>query len=166
LIPVTVMYGLSLLADSVLLALDRSHIAFRLTLLNTVLAIGGFVVGLHWGVIGVAASYAIVTIPICTWRLLILNRLAGVSLGRFCATLSRVVQAVVLMATACLATRMALTALGTSAVRELVTVIVVGVATYTGATYWRNPALIAEIKSLMAGNRPAATTAAIDDQMP
>ena len=45
----TLTYGLSSLADGLLLALDRSHLVFRLTLLNALLAVGAFIVGLRWG---------------------------------------------------------------------------------------------------------------------
>ena len=148
---VAVTYGLSTLAASVLMALDRSHLVFRLTLLNTLLAIGAFVVGLQWGVVGVAACYAGVTIPCNAAEVLIVNRIVGIKGGSFVRALSGVIQAVLLMAAACWLTAEGLARSGVPASLQLAIVVLTGVLTYALATWWRNRGLVDEITSLRPG---------------
>jgi len=157
---VTVAYGLSMLADNVLLSLDKANLVFRLRLLNTVLAIGAFVVGLQWGVVGVAASYAVVTIPMNLWRVFLANMYLGVSLPRFARSLARTVEASLGMALICWFARVGLSDGNARPWVQLVVVVATGIVVYGAWTYLRNREVVDDFVSLIARRRRKSDSAA------
>lgn len=156
---VTLSRGLSLLADNMLNALGRPNLVFRLTLLNMLLAIGAFVLGLQWGVVGVAACYAAVAIPINLVTVHFVNRMVGVSLWSWLRSISGVTQAVVLMGATCWLCREALLSTELSPSMRLATVVLIGIVTYLAATWWRARDVIQDIRTLVRGRRAAPAAA-------
>ncbi len=146
---VTIAAGLSTIADAILLALNRPGILFRLTLINTILVVGAFVLGLRWGIVGVAASYAVVTIPIYLARVALVNRMVEVSTGMFLRAISGLVEATLMMTVVCWLSREALIHVGLSNPLRLVAVILIGVLTYCAGIVWRDRELIGEVKSVL-----------------
>jgi O-antigen/teichoic acid export membrane protein len=142
---VTITFGLSAISNNMLNALGRPHIVFRLTLLNTVLAIGAFVLGLQWGIVGVAACYTAVTIPINVLGVSLINGMLGISLREFVRSLSGVAEATLFMAIVCVITRQGLMKMGVAAAPRLVLVIMVSTVVYMAATLWRNRGVIGEL---------------------
>ena len=74
---VTLMQGFTAVAERVLLALGHAHTLLRFSMVRTVLAIGAFAVGLHWGIVGVAAAYAAVTVPVQAYLTTLVTRTLG-----------------------------------------------------------------------------------------
>ncbi len=109
---VTIAAGLSYMADTVLVALNRPGVVFRFALANSILAVGAFVIGLQWGIVGVAASYAAVTIPIYLVRVALVNRMVGVSVGTFLRSVAGIVEATFMMTFVCWFSREALIQVG------------------------------------------------------
>ena len=54
-----------------LLAVDRTHTVFRLSVVTTVVTVSAFFIGIRWGIVGVAVCYAVATTPV---QLLYLHR--------------------------------------------------------------------------------------------
>jgi O-antigen/teichoic acid export membrane protein len=145
---VTLMQGFTAVGDRVLLALGHAHILLRFSAVRTVLAIAAFVVGLQWGIVGVAACYAIVTVPVQAYLTVLVTRMLGVGQLDVLRSISGVAQASLVMFALCLGARELLldTALGPGA--RLVAVIGVGIASYGLALRWRGPDVLAEFKKL------------------
>ena len=95
-------------APRLLAAVDRTHSILRLSGLSTVVTVASFAVGLHWGIVGVAACYAIVTTPV---QLLYLRKAAHVLHARLRDLLAALAVPFVVggtMTIVCLLTRKAL----------------------------------------------------------
>ncbi len=151
---------------AILLALNRPGIVFRLTLVNTILAVGAFVlIGLRWGIVGVAASYAVVTIPIYLARVVLVNRMVGVSrLERSCAPSRGSCEATLMMTFVCWLSREALIHAGLSTPLRLVAVILIGALTYCAGIVWRDRELIGELKSLLPRRARCGVAATASDR--
>jgi O-antigen/teichoic acid export membrane protein len=150
---VGILQSLQTLTGEVLLALDRSGLLLRFTALWFVCSVAAFAVGLRWGVVGVATSYAVATAlvePIRTW---ITSRALGVSPWRVVGALAGVAQASAIMAVAVLGARAALVACGLPAGPRLTLLVVVGGVVYLACCLWRAPEVAAEIKNTIAGRR-------------
>ena len=80
---VGLIQSLQTLSGEVLLALNRAGTLFRFTMLWFVGNVVAFVVGLHWGILGVATAYAIATVLIEPVRAYATTRALGIPLWRF-----------------------------------------------------------------------------------
>ena len=98
---VGLIQSLQTLSGEVLLALDRSGTLLRFTMLWFVGSVGALVLGLRWGIVGVAACYAAATLALEPLRTYLTTRALGISLWRFPASLSGVAQATAVMAAIC-----------------------------------------------------------------
>ena len=54
--PLAIAQSLAALASTTLLARDRTKTIFRCSVVGTILVLSAFIIGLHWGIIGVAAG--------------------------------------------------------------------------------------------------------------
>ena len=146
---VTIVSGLAAMAESIMLGLGRAGLVLRLGLANTTLAIGAFVVGVQWGVIGVAACFAAVMIPLGLVRVVLVNRMVGVSTRTCIRAVSGIAEATLLMAVVCWLSLQGLEQTDLSTPLRLLAVVLIGFVTYVGVVAWRDPALVAEIKGLL-----------------
>jgi O-antigen/teichoic acid export membrane protein len=150
---VGLLQTLQFLNPAVLQALDRTSLLFRWTLVSYAAAVIAFVIGLQWGIVGVAAAFLVaasITEPTFAW---ITGRLVGVGLRRLARDLAGVGQATILMAAAVLITRISLLEAGVAAAARLGTEVVVGALVYVGACYWREPAVVDELRRLRSAPR-------------
>lgn len=150
---VTLAYAVTSIAYRTLLAVGRPDIALRFSAANAVLAVGAFVVGLHWGIVGVAAAYTIVTVPLQALLVVLVTRVIGMPLGRFARGLAPVTQVAAVMTAACWLTREGLIQLGLSEAPRLVVVVLVGLLVYLPLAAWRSPELVAEIRNIRSRRR-------------
>lgn len=151
-----VIQSLQTLHGEILLALDRSGWLLRFTALWFVVTVAALAIGLNWGVIGVAACYAIATAliePVRTW---ITSRALGISPWRFFASLGGVMQAATVMAGAVLLLRTALVAVDAPAIARLVFLVVAGAGVYGICCLWRVPELKQEVVSAIGRRRGGA----------
>jgi PST family polysaccharide transporter len=75
----TVMFVLAALTGSLVLAVGRADWELRWSLVTMVVAIVFFSVGLHWGIVGVAAAYLILGLVLNPIRFLIIQRLVPIT---------------------------------------------------------------------------------------
>lgn len=144
---VGLIQSLQTLSGEVLLALNRAGTLLRFTMLWFVGSVGAFVLGLHWGILGVATSYAVATALIEPVRTYVTTRALGIPVRRFVGSLSGVAQATAAMAVIVLGARAALVAAGVPAAARLVLLALLGAGVYAAACLWRAPEVTLEIKS-------------------
>ena len=106
---------------------------------------------LQWGVLGVAACYAIATALLEPLRAYLTTRALGIPLRRFVAAFGGVVQASALMALVVFLLRQALISAGFEPAARLLLLVPVGVAAYVAACVVRAPEVTGRAQS-----RPAA----------
>jgi len=140
----------------VLQAQGKTRLVFRY---SCVLFAGGliaFIVGLQWGIVGVAACFAAVNVVVQPAYLHLTARSMEISLGQCGRALSGVVQATVVAIAAALITRGLLVADGAPATLRLVATIAAATALYGFALIWRAPDVVSELRDL----RPRRSTPA------
>ena len=139
-------------------ALDHTSLLLRWTLFSYGAAVVAFVIGLQWGITGVAAAFAIsaaITEPTYAW---ITGRLIGVGLGQLARDLSGIAQATAALASAVLPTRFLLSETGLPVWVRLLVEVAVGAAVFALVFKWRARSIIDEIRSL---RRPSAAGALV-----
>jgi len=155
---VGLIQSLQTLCGEVLLALGRANWLLRFTALWFLASLASFVVGVQWGVTGVAACYALATILVEPLRTYITARALGTSPWRFVTALGGVAQASALMAAFLLVARSALVAAGVPAPGRLVLLVAGGATVYVASCLWRAPEVTAEIRvALGRTQRPPAS---------
>jgi hypothetical protein len=109
----------------------------------------------QWGIVGVAAAYAIVTALIEPVRTYLTTRALGISFWRFVGAFRGIAQATAVMACATFAARAALVTAGVPPAARLVLVIAVGAVVFVAACLWRAPEVTVEIRGALRRRRPA-----------
>lgn len=156
------LQSLQRLNSSVLQARDQTDKLFRFAILASVANVAAFAVGLQWGIVGVAAAYALTNTalqPFYTW---LTARSVELPLRTVAGELSGVVQAAVLMAAVALGTRLLLVAEAVPPAARLVIVASTGIAVFAGACAWRAPEVVEEIRDIRRrrGSAPDGLTEA------
>jgi O-antigen/teichoic acid export membrane protein len=159
---VGIVQAVQVINMDILLARGRSRTMFRFALVVTASHVAAFAIGLEWGVIGVAAAYAISTTLVEPAQTVLAARALHVSPMIFVRAIFGVFQAAAGMCLAVLALRVALVDAGVPAEARLALCIVVGVAVYGVLSLWRVPELAAEVRDLVSRRRrrPAPLVAA------
>ena len=138
----------------------RTDIQFRWQIFASISYVLSFIVGLRWGIMGVATSYAIVWTVLMFPSLLIPFRLVGLSLKTFFLTLWPMTWYGLVMVAVTGGWLHSLHLLGIqNAVVGLVTTAVIGAVVYTGLVLWRKPPVLYELSSTLEGSaRPLVRT--------
>jgi O-antigen/teichoic acid export membrane protein len=139
---------LTYLDRSLIVALGRPRLALRVTALAVALRLIGYIVGVQFGVVGVAAGLSVTSIVFWPYRLVVLRRLAGVSIGRYARQLRTAVVATCVMLPAVLLVRSVLQG-HVSAWELLGAEVVAGGAAYTIALAVVDRASIREVIDLV-----------------
>jgi O-antigen/teichoic acid export membrane protein len=132
---------------STMQAMGRPGVMLRFRLFSTPVTLIAFVIGLHWGVVGVAASFAVsrfVVTPVSTY---ITCRTLGVSVG-YVRGEALVVGLALIMAAAVEIARIALVHAGVPAPARLAIVVPFGIVVYGGLLYVAAPTVIDELRML------------------
>jgi O-antigen/teichoic acid export membrane protein len=146
-----ILQGVQLLQWSVLQARGRAGTMLRFAFASTIVNVGAFAIGLEWGIVGVAAGFAIartIMVPVITH---LTARELGLRLGDFPRALWTVVQASAAMVAALLLARYGLIEAGVPAGVRLAVLVVLGVLSYAGWLLWRAPDVMRELRTLRAG---------------
>jgi PST family polysaccharide transporter len=127
-------------------AVGRPEVTFWTQLASLCLTPIAVVIGVHWGIEGVAACFVIgqliaVEVPI----FVMVFRQLRLSVRTVAARLAGVVASSVVMAIACLAARSALETLGVPMAGRAALVIVVGAVVYVPALWWLAPHISHEV---------------------
>jgi O-antigen/teichoic acid export membrane protein len=148
---VGILQAVQNLNEDVLMALDRTRRMLGYMILWSVSNLAAFVIGLHWGIVGVAAAFAIAGTVLAPVSLVLTGRTAFVRLKEFAVNLAPVVQAAIVMAVVVLAAKVGLVSAGVSPTLRLLMLIPLGIAVYVPLAMWRLPDVVAELRRL----RPA-----------
>lgn len=114
------------LNSSVLQAADRTELMLRYAIITVIADVVAFVVGAHWGIIGIAIAYAITTTMIAPLYFQLAARSVGLTAFGFLREMSGILQASALTGLVALGTREGLLALGAGPAARLVVVAAVG----------------------------------------
>jgi O-antigen/teichoic acid export membrane protein len=142
---VGLLQSLQRMNSSILAARDHTQALLRYSVIVLVASVAAFVGGLHWGVVGVAAAYAIsstIVEPYYTWITL---RAVEMSVSTFLRSLRGVVEASVAMVAAVLTVRLFLIEAGIPPAARLALCILVGALVYFPVCAWRTPELVREL---------------------
>jgi O-antigen/teichoic acid export membrane protein len=145
---VGLLQSLQGLNGTVLRAVDRTATLLRYAVIVLVASLVAFVVGLPFGVLGVAVAYAVSSTLVEPYYAWLTTRALGTTLRTYLAALSGVTQAAVLMLAVVLAARAGLLAIDAPAGVRLLACIVVGIAAFGVSALWRAPELARELREL------------------
>ena len=128
-------------------AMGRPGVMLRYRLISTPVTLAAFALGLHWGVVGVAASFAISRFLLTPLSTFVTCRTLGCSFG-YVRGEAYVVGLAVLMAVAVAVARAALVHAGVPAAARLAIVVPFGIAVYGGLLLLFAPRVTAELRML------------------
>lgn len=128
-------------------AMGRPDVMLRFRLFSTPLTVLGFVIGLHWGVVGVAASFAITRFIIAAPQTYITCRTLGVS-WVYVRGEALITGLALVMAGAVALALFGLTEAGVPAGARLAIVIPFGILVYGGLLLLFAPRVIGELRTL------------------
>ncbi|MGH3004340.1 MAG: MOP flippase family protein [Gaiellaceae bacterium] len=140
--------------SSVLQACNRTGTLFRFSIVASTMNVTAFAVGLQWGIVGVAAAYALTNTflqPFYTW---LTARTVGLSFASTMRSVSGVVQASLLMAGGVFLTRALLLEEGVADAASLAVCVVVGLTLIVPFMAWRAPDVVTEIRGVIRRKRP------------
>ena len=152
---VGIVQALQALNSDILMARDRARTLFRFSLVVTASHVIAFAVGLQWGVVGVAAAYAISTTLVEPIQTVLTARCLGVSPMVFFRSVGRVFQAALGMCVVVLAVRQGLLDAGVEPVVRLLVSIAAGAVAYGFLCLWRVPELMDEVRGFIGRRAPA-----------
>jgi O-antigen/teichoic acid export membrane protein len=160
---VGIVQALQSLTVDILMSRGKARTIFRFSLVLTTVHLVAFIVGLQWGMIGVAVAYAISTTLVETQLTVLAAKALEISPMRFIRAVSGPFQAAIGMCVVVLGVRVAL--LDAAPLPRLLACVLVGALVYAVLCVWRAPELTEEIRGLIRrrmGSRatPVTPTAA------
>jgi O-antigen/teichoic acid export membrane protein len=150
-----ILQSVQLLQWSVLQARGRAGTLLRYAIVSTAVNVAGFAVGLHWGLVGVAAGFAVARTVMVPFITRLTCREVGLRLSDYPRALASVLRASAVMVAALLLARYGLVHAGLPAAARLPALVLVGIASY-GAYLWCSaPDVMRELKALRKGSAEA-----------
>ncbi|HSC92511.1 MAG TPA: MOP flippase family protein [Gaiellaceae bacterium] len=143
---VGLLQSLQSLNSSILQATGRAGILLWYSFVALTLSLVGFVGGLHWGIVGVAAGYAVASVFIESYYTLLTARALDLPFRSVLANLSGVAQASAGMLVCVLALGTVLPDMADAA--RLAILVAAGVLSYAVFCLWRAPEVLAEARGL------------------
>jgi len=150
---VGLIQSLQTLNGDVLLALGRARTIFRYTVVWFAAGVASFVIGLQWGIVGVAAAYAIASLFVEPFNAYLTARAVGLSMWTFVRGFAGVAQAATVMFVAVVAVRVTLLHAGVGTGIRLVLVILTGFIVYVPMCAWRARDVADELRYVRARTR-------------
>jgi PST family polysaccharide transporter len=130
-------------------ALDRAGALLAFMIFSATLTVSAFAIGLHWGVVGVAAGFAVARTTVLPVFTTIVSRAAEIRVLAFAGAVRPVLEVSAAMGALALALRLGLEHVGAPAGLRLAVVVLFGAAAYLALLVWREPALVREVWTLM-----------------
>jgi PST family polysaccharide transporter len=140
-----VMQVVSALGSDVLKAVGQARTLLRFSTVEAILFLAGALIGLRWGIEGVAAAYAIVNVVTRTYFIRLAANAVGLTFRAVALSLSGVGQASLALLVATVAARLLLADTAAPAWLRLMAVVGLGVAVYVPVCLWRVPEVRVEI---------------------
>jgi O-antigen/teichoic acid export membrane protein len=150
---VGILQSLQSLNTGILEALGQARTIFRYTVVFFFAHLIAFVIGVHWGIVGVAVGYSISTTIIEPSYLWLTARAAGLSPWTFLESVSGVFEAGALMGLGVIGIQYGLTEAGAPTGLRLLGCSVLGAALYLPLIAWRSPRLVDDVRDLRARRR-------------
>ena len=150
---VGILQALQSINVDILMARGRTSVVFRFTLVFTCSHLAAFLIGVHWGVLGVATAYAISSTIVEPALTVITARAISVSPMVFVRAVGGVFQAAVGMVAVLVIVRPQLVDAGVPATLRLLILVAIGAAVYIPLCAWRAPEVVREIRGLLPGRR-------------
>jgi O-antigen/teichoic acid export membrane protein len=150
---VGIVQALGALNVDILMARDRTRTILLFSIVLTAAHLTAFSIGLQWGVVGVAASYAVSSTLVEPWQAVLAARALGVSPLVFFRSVAGVFQAALGMVAVVLAVRVGLLDAGVPAALRLLLCIAAGGLSYAVLCAWRVPEVAAEARDLLRRRR-------------
>jgi O-antigen/teichoic acid export membrane protein len=147
----------SALGADVLKSAGRAGALLRFSTVEAVLFLVGTLVGLSWGIVGVAAAYGAVSVPTRIYFIRMATRAVGISFSRFAQSLSGIAQASIALLISTSFVRMLLVETTLPVYLRLVIVVLVGVAVYVPVCVWRVPEIASELARMRQDWRTSRT---------
>jgi hypothetical protein len=116
---------------------------------SATLTVSAFAIGLHWGVVGVAAGFAVARTTVLPVFTTIVSRAAETRVLAFVAAVRPVLEVSAAMGALALGLRLGLEDAGAPAGLRLVAVVLFGAVAYLGLLAWRRPELLREVWTLI-----------------
>jgi O-antigen/teichoic acid export membrane protein len=141
------------LNSSVLQARNRTGPLFRYSIVVLAASLIAFVVGLRWGIVGIAVGYAIsstIVEPYYTW---LTTQALEISLLTFLRSLRGILEATIAMAAVLIPTRMLLLDHSIQALPRLLILMILGAAVYLPLCAWREGELVGELRQVLERRR-------------
>ena len=134
-------------------AQGRADLNLRWNLFASTMYVASFVVGLHWGIFGVATAYSIVWTLLMIPSLLIPFRLVGLTLKEYFRALWPTVWMSLAMAAVCEAWLVGLRRAGVqNAWLQAISTSLIGAGLYIGLLLWKKPPVLFELFSIVRGS--------------
>ena len=137
--------SLQSLNHSMLQALDRAGALLAFMIFSATLTVSSFAIGLHWGVVGVAAGFAAARTTVLPVFTTIVARAAQTPVLAFARSVRPVLEVSAAMGALAYGVRLALMHAGVSAGLRLAVVVAAGAILYVALLLWRESGLVAEI---------------------
>jgi PST family polysaccharide transporter len=160
--PIGVAQALQALNYGILQALAQTRILFRYMTVASIVTIVSFVVGLPWGIEGVATAYLAASVVLEPAYLKLTARAVGISPLDWVRSIAGVLEAGIAMLIVVFGVRKLLLGTEIPVSGRLALLILLGAALYVPLVAWRSPEAIAEIRALLErrGGGTAASTGA------
>jgi O-antigen/teichoic acid export membrane protein len=156
---VAIFQTLQFLNATILQAVDRTDLLLKWTAFSYIAALGAFVTGLQWGVVGVAAAFAIVSVVIEPLYARLTAATIGLSFRELIRGIAGVAQAAAGMGAVSFVTHAVVANAGVGAGIRLVAEIGAGGITFAVLCRIRAPEVAEELRGLRRRNRAAADSA-------
>lgn len=150
---VGLLQSLQGLNSSILQARDRTQLLRRYSVVVVVASLTAFGVGVQWGIVGVAAAYALSSTLVEPYYAWLTARSIGTTPRRLVAGLAPVAQASIVMVVVVTLARSALIAAGVAGGPLLFSLVLLGIVVYVPLVSWRSPELVDEVRRLRSRDR-------------
>ncbi len=153
---VGILQCLQALNDSVLQAGNAIKLYVRFTGISFAVNVVAFVIGLHWGILGVASAFAMSSTLIAVAYTILVTKQIGMSAGSLVRGFAGVAQALCGMVLAAVGVWTLLGSASASPVIRLLATIAAAVVVYLPLLAWREPAILSEVRRAVSGRRDMA----------
>ena len=154
---VGILQCVSAINDSVLQAGNGMKAYIRFMACSFAVNVSAFVIGLHWGIIGVAAAFAVSSTLLLVVYTVLVTRSIGIAAPTFVRAFAGLTQALVGATAVALLVWIAVTGMGVIPLIQVIATTGAGLAAYAGLLGWREPQLAREVRGLIASRRTSPT---------
>lgn len=139
----------SVIFNSAFTAVGRVDLFLRWTIVSAVVYVPAFVIGLRWGIIGVAAGYTVVTIVLVPVQLLLVQRILNFRMRDYVGAIAPVAVATAVMGACVALARSWLSGEAIDPILRLAAAVFVGASSYLTATWLVRPALLTDLTKML-----------------